>query len=227
MAAGFAPAAIVFVVITATLSSSRHANREVRMVANARPATIEDLDRIPDDGNRYELLNGVISMADAPTYRHQLTVRAVFLLINTWVEEFDLGETLFAPLDVVLDDQNSLQPDILYIDEQHLTIVRGAKVYGAPQLIVEVISPGSRSRDSVEKPMRYALAGSTEYWLVDPELETIAVFALVGNVYVERAAGDDGIIESTVLPGLTFSAETIFATVNDRMGRTLTVQPNE
>ena len=197
------------------------------MVAHARPSTIEDLDRIPDDGNRYELLNGVISMADAPTYRHQITVRAVFRLIDRWVADQDLGDTVFAPVDVVLDDHNSLQPDILYIDEQHLTMVRGAKVYGAPQLIVEVISPGSRSRDSVEKPMRYALAGATEYWLVDPELETIAVFALVGNVYVERAAGDGGIVESTVLPGLTFSAETIFATVNDRMGRTLPIRPSE
>ena len=152
------------------------------MVANARPSTIEDLDRIPDDGNRYELLNGVISMANAPTYRHQITSRTVFRLIDRWVDERDLGDTIFAPVDVVLDGQNSLRPDILYIDEQHLKMVRGAKVYGAPQLIVEVISPGSRSRDSVEKPMRYALAGAMEYWLVDPELETIAVFALVGNV---------------------------------------------
>ena len=99
-------------------------------------------------------------------------------------------------------------------------MVRRAKVYGAPQLIVEVISPGSRSRDSVEKPMRYALAGATEYWLVDPELETLAVFALVGNVYVERAAGEAGLIESTVLPGLIFSATKIFSSVNDRMRMT-------
>ena len=197
------------------------------MVANARHATITDLDAIPDDGNRYELLNGVISMADAPTYRHQLTVRAVFLLVNTWVEQHDLGDTIFAPVDIVLDDHNSLQPDILFIDTQHLTMVRNGKVYGTPQLIVEVISPGSRSRDSVEKAIRYAVAGATEFWLIDPELETVAVFALVGNVYVERAAGDDGVVESTVLPGLTISASTIFATVNDRMGRTLTVRPDE
>ncbi len=196
------------------------------MVANARPSTIEDLDRMPDDGNRYELLNGVIWTADAPTYRHQLTVRAIFRLIDRWTDEHGLGDTLFAPVDVVLDDQNALQPDIFYIDDEHLTMVRGAKVYGAPQLIVEVISPGSRNRDSVERPMRYALAGATEYWLVDPELETVAVFALVGNVYVERAAGDAGMIQSTVLPGLTFRAATIFSTVNDRMGRTFT-QPSD
>ena len=93
-------------------------------------------------------------------------------------------------------------------------------MYGAPQLIIEAISPGSRDWESVEKPMRYALAGATEYWPVDPELETVAVFALVGNVHVERAAGDAGLIEATVLPGLTFSAATIFATLIDRMGRT-------
>ncbi len=197
------------------------------MVADARVSTIEDLDRIPDDGNRYELLNGVISTADAPTYRHQITVRAVFRLIDRWVDDQDLGDTIFAPVDVVLDDQNSLQPDILFIDAQHLTMVRGAKVYGAPQLIVEVISPGSRSRDSVEKPMRYALAGATEYWLVDPELETFSVFALVENVYVERAAGEDGIVESMVLPGLRINAETDFATVNHRMGKRFPIRSDE
>ncbi len=133
------------------------------MVANARQATIADLDAIPEDGNRYELLNGVITMAAAPTWKHQLVSRGIFRLIDQWVSELGAGDTIYAPVDVVLDGRDVVQPDILYLDEEHLTNVRGARVHGAPQLVVEVISPTSRSRDSVEKPMRYAQAGAGEY----------------------------------------------------------------
>ena len=96
------------------------------MVANPSWATIKDLDAIPEDGNRYELLNRAIWMADAPTYQHQMTVRTLFRLIDRWTDRHGLGDTLFVPVDIVLDDQNSLQPDILSINEQYLTMVRGA-----------------------------------------------------------------------------------------------------
>ena len=190
------------------------------MVANARRATIADLDAIPDDGNRYELLNGVITMAAAPTWKHQLVSRAVFRLIDRWAVQIDAGDTLYAPVDVVLDNRDVVQPDIIYVDESHLIDVRGGRVYVAPQLVVEVISPTSRGRDSVVKPVRYAQAGAREYWLVDPELETIAIFTLIETLYVERAANDDGTISSVVLPGLTVDPGTVFAEVNERMRRT-------
>ena len=190
------------------------------MVTSTRRATIRDLDAIPDDGNQYELLNGVITMAAAPTWKHQLTSRAIFLLINGWVEQHGLGDTLFAPVDVILDDENVLQPDLIFVDEVHLANVRSGRLRGTPQLIVEVISPTSRSRDSVEKPMRYALAGAAEYWLVDPQLETVAVFTLMDSLYGELPPDADNVIHSAVLPGLTVRPTELFAAVDERMSRT-------
>lgn len=197
------------------------------MVANIRAASIEDLDAIPDDGRVYELLNGVISMAAAPTYRHQIACRTIFRLIDAWVAERGIGETLFAPVDVVLDCYDVVQPDIVYIDSTHLTTVRDGRIFGPPQLIVEVISPTSRSRDSVEKAIRYAIAGATEYWLVDPQLEAIAVFSLIESVYVERAGDDKGIVASVVLPGLEIDPTAIFATVNESIRRTYGPSPGD
>ena len=190
------------------------------MVANARQATIADLDAIPEDGNRYELLNGVISMTAAPTWKHQLVSRDVFRLIDQWVSGRGGGDTMYAPVDVVLEGRNVVQPDILYLDDEHLINVRGTRVHCAPQLVVEVISPTSRSRDSVEKPMHYARAGAGEYWLIDPQLETAALFTLLETIYVERAANDDGTISSVVLPGLSLDPVALFARVNERMRRT-------
>lgn len=197
------------------------------MVASIRRFTIHDLDAMPEDGNRYELLNGVITMAAAPTWKHQLVSRAIFRLIDRWVEEHSLGDTLFAPVDVVLDDENVLQPDIIFIDEAHLPSVRGGRVYGAPQLIVEVLSPTSRNRDSVEKPMHYALAGAAEYWLVDPQLETISVFTLIDSLYVERPRGEDALIHSAVLSGLVINPPDIFTAVDERMSRTTRTESDE
>ena len=182
-----------------------------------------DLDAMPDDGNRYELLNGTISLIVTPTWQHQLVSREVFLPLDRWVEQIGDGDTLYAPIDVVLANRDVVQPDVLYVDEEHLIHVRGGRVYVVPQLVVEIISPTSRSRDSVEKPMRYAQAGATEYWLVDPQLETIAVVTLIETIYVERAANDDGTISSVVLPNLTLDPAAIFARVNDRMRRTTQV----
>ncbi|CAA9541857.1 MAG: hypothetical protein AVDCRST_MAG33-91 [uncultured Thermomicrobiales bacterium] len=182
-----------------------------------------DLDAMPDDGNRYELLNGTISLIVTPTWQHQLVSREVFLPLDRWVEQIGDGDTLYAPIDVVLANRDVVQPDVAYVDEEHLIHVRGGRVYVAPQLVVEVISLTSRSRDSVEKPMRYAQAGTTEYWLVDPLLETIAVVTLIETLYVERAPNDDGTISSVVLSGLTLDPAAIFARVNDRMRRTTQV----
>lgn len=190
------------------------------MVANAHQATIADLDAIPDDGHRYELLNGVITMTAAPTWKHQLVARGVFRLIDQWVSERGIGDTMFPPVDVVLDGRHVVQPDILYLDDEHLANVHGNRVDCAPQLVVEVISPTSRSRDAVEKPMRYAQAGASEYWLIDPQLETAALFTLLETVYVERAANDDWTLASVVLPGLTLDHVAMFAAVDDRMRKT-------
>ena len=184
------------------------------MVIQSRPATLADLDKTPDDGRIYELLDGEIIVSAAPTWKHQIVSRMLDRLIDGGVVENDSGIALTAPVDVVLDDEIDLQPDLLYVGPDNSGRVRNGRFHGAPDLLVEVISPTSRNRDATVKPMRYARPGVRESWLVDPDLRTFVIFALAGDVYVEREAELDGSFVSGVLTGLRVEPEAVFAAVD-------------
>ena len=124
------------------------------------------------------------------------------------------GIALTAPVDVVLNEENALQPDLIYVESVNPGRVRDGRFRGAPDLAVEIISPTSRTRDATLKAMRYALAGVREFWLADPDLRTIAVFELNGDQYVERLPGSEGVFDSGVLGGLRLDPATVFAAVD-------------
>ncbi len=186
------------------------------MVANARRATIADLDAMPDDGRIYELLNGEISMAAAPTWRHGVTVLAIRDVLHAWVRPSRLGVVQVAPIDVILDDDNVVQPDVIFVERSQLSSAASGRYIGAPTLAVEVVSPTSRGRDSVQKSQRYARAGIREFWLVDPDNRTFDIYTLVDDFYQPVPLLTDGRIESVVLPGLIFDPADIFAEVDDQ-----------
>ncbi|CAA9568038.1 MAG: hypothetical protein AVDCRST_MAG33-2242 [uncultured Thermomicrobiales bacterium] len=181
------------------------------MVAQTRPATLEDLAATPDDGRIYELLNGEIVVSAAPTWKHQVVLQMLNRSIDGWVVQHGTGIALTAPVDIVLDAENVLQPDLLYVGPDNPGRVRNGRFHGAPDLAVEIISPTSRNRDATVKAMRYALAGIREFWLVDPDLRTIALFELDGTFYTERAPESDGVFVSGVLTGLRLDPASVFA----------------
>ncbi len=139
---------------------------------------------LPDDGHRYELVDGVLYMAPAPNIRHQNAVLEVASHFRTHVKLTGLGQVLTAPTDVQLAVDTVVQPDVIVILKEHLDRMKETRIVGAPDLVVEVASPGTITYDRREKYDTYALHGVSEYWLVDPKYQTVEVLTLENGRYV-------------------------------------------
>ncbi len=157
---------------------STMAATQVSFPARARPFTAADLDVLPDDGRRYELIDGVLIVSPAPSYPHQRAASNLHVLLRSaCTDEF---EVLFAPLDINLADDTVLEPDLLVARRADFTH-RGLPT--APTLAVEVLSPSTRRIDLTVKLARYQDAGCPSYWVVDPEVPSVQVFTLAGDQY--------------------------------------------
>lgn len=184
------------------------------MVAQTRPATLEDLAATPDDGRTYELIDGEIVVSAAPTFRHQFVSQLMNAHLFDWFREHAIGLVAAAPLDVVLATGQTLQPDLLYIADDNPGEIVDGRFHGAPDLVVEIVSPTSRSRDSIVKPMRYARFGVREFWLIDPDHRSISAYDLDDDLFTERLADADGLLSSGVMVGLRVDPEALFAEVD-------------
>ncbi len=134
--------------------------------------------------NRYiELSEGKLIMPPHPTRSHQRAVEELFVRLRTFVQENELGEVHVAPLPVRLWPGKIREPDVFFIAREHSDRI-GEQFFGVPDLVMEVTSSGTRRTDRVEKLVEYAQAGVEEYWIVDPEAQTIEVFELLQGAYV-------------------------------------------
>jgi Uma2 family endonuclease len=166
------------------------------------PLTRADLDRLPDDGRRYELIDGVLLVSPAPAIRHQIVAGNLSDLLRRACPPDRLA--LFAPVDVVLGTDTVLQPDLVVaakedFGEQDLPV--------APLLAVEVLSPSTRRIDVMLKFSRYESAGCPAYWVVDPDTPSLIAWELQDGAYVQvaKATGDEAVrltspYEVTVVP---------------------------
>lgn len=146
--------------------------------------TYEDYCRLPEDGWIYEVIEGELLMSQAPRMLHQRSKGKIFAALLAFTEKNEAGLVLDAPHDVLLPGLNTnVQPDILFVARERLDIVKPEHTVGAPDLIVEVISPWNWNADRQKKFNIYARAGVKEYWIVDPEVRTIELFFLRGNQY--------------------------------------------
>lgn len=167
--------------------------------------TYADYAALPDDGQRYQLVEGELLITQSPTSWHQWTAGRLFTALTQHVETHALGKVLFAPLDVVLDDRTVVQPDILFIATMRASILQDANVRGAPDLCVEILSPGSESFDRVRKLGLYACLGVAHYWIVDIAARSIEEYVLHGDVYrVRSVSSNDHDFCPAAFPGLTF-----------------------
>jgi Uma2 family endonuclease len=139
--------------------------------------TEHDYFNLPDAARIIELSNGELIMPPPPTPRHQIAVRKLAFVLNTYVEAHDLGAVLFAPVAVRLWEGQIREPDVLFVSKEHAARI-GEKMCGVPDWVAEVVSPGTRHTDEVEKLDEYRQAGVAEYWLVGPEARTVRVYAL-------------------------------------------------
>ena len=140
--------------------------------------TYQDFLTFPDDGNRYEIIDGARYMTPSPTPRHQRALRDLGIALINFTTERNLGEVLFAPIDVVLSESNVVEPDLVFIRKDRKDIITDKFISGPPDLIVEVLSKSTRKTDLRAKMRLYERFAVGEYWIVDPEAESIQVHEL-------------------------------------------------
>lgn len=172
--------------------------------------TYDDLALMPDDGNRYELLDGEIVMSPAPNADHFTVARHLFRLLDAWVVARQLGEAGFAPFDVRLDESTTVQPDVWFLSNERAARFQFGAMEGAPDLAVEVVSPSTIQRDGVDKLRLYATLGVREYWLVDPAARTFQGFALADGV-ATVIMHDGATFRSIVVEGFAVDLGALFA----------------
>jgi Uma2 family endonuclease len=122
---------------------------------------------LPPDGNRYEVIDGVLYMSTAPSFFHQWIVRQLLLLLHEQVDRAGRGTTIMAPIGVFMPGCDPVQPDLLVVSAADRGIIRGGRIEGVPALLVEVQSPSSVGYDDRVKRQAYARAGVPEYWIVN------------------------------------------------------------
>ncbi len=172
--------------------------------------TYSDYLLLPED-RRYQLFDGDLFMTPAPTTSHQRISRNIEFLLHMHVSERGLGEILDAPCDVVLSQVDVVQPDILFVSRERASIVREAGLFGAPDLVVEILSPATVARDREVKPKLYARHGTRELWIVDPEARTIEVHVNQGEGFRCMATyAPPEELRSPLLPDLSVPLEKVF-----------------
>ncbi|MBZ5564511.1 MAG: Uma2 family endonuclease [Acidobacteriia bacterium] len=131
--------------------------------------TYEDLCALPNDGKRYEIIEGELFVTPAPRSLHQVVVANLHLALGQFVKSQGLGRVFLAPLDVVLSEFDVVEPDLLYISKAHGSRLTEANLRGAPDLAIEVLSETSAKLDRTAKLKLYARFGVQEYWIIDPD----------------------------------------------------------
>jgi len=175
--------------------------------------TYDDFVLFPDDGKRHELIDGEHYVTPSPNMRHQQISMNLVLLIGNWLEQQPRGRLFHAPFDVVFSKYDVVEPDLLYVSNERSTVLTAPNVQGAPDLVIEIGSPGTRKRDETIKRNLYGRSGVTEYWFVDPDIDVIRVYRPSGEAFgrpieLSREAGD--LLTTKLLPGLELPLGRIF-----------------
>ncbi len=175
--------------------------------------TIADLEIMPDDENRYELMEGELIVSRAPSLTHQRILKNLLTTIDDYLEQTPLGE-VFATPGVIFDELNSAIPDIAFVSrERGALIASGEHIKGAPELMVEIVSPGSENarRDCVVKRQVYGKHGVQAYWIVDPENRAVEIYRLQQkSLELFTTLVDQDELTSPLLPQLSFPVAKIF-----------------
>ncbi|MCK4411026.1 Uma2 family endonuclease [Candidatus Bipolaricaulota bacterium] len=174
--------------------------------------TYTDYKSLPEsETDRYELLQGELVMVPSPNWLHQSILKRILLFIDDYVTSHGLGEVRFAPLDIVLSEEVVLQPDIFFISRERSEIIADEGVHGAPDLVVEITSPGTKARDQTLKRTLYARHGVKEYWIVDPEAKTVEVLTLEEKGFeLFSAYKGTELLNSPLLKGLAIDLRKVF-----------------
>jgi Uma2 family endonuclease len=175
--------------------------------------TYDDFLHFPDDGKRHEIIGGDHLVTPSPNTKHQRIVGQLYFALVAYLRNNRAGEVFVAPFDVVLSDRDIVQPDLLYISRERSSVITEKHVHGAPDLVVEILSPGAPGIDEITKRDLYESCGVHEYWVVDPELDTISIDRRVEGAFVrsaELATGKDDELTTPLLPGFSVKVAEVF-----------------
>jgi Uma2 family endonuclease len=145
--------------------------------------TYEDYVLLPNDGKRYEILEGELTVTPAPSTKHQTASVNLLVLLSQYIKERDLGKLFHAPIDLILESTSVLQPDLLFVSKARQHIITERAIEGVPDLVVEILSPTTSRTDRVTKAQIYARHSVPVYWIVDPEREVIEIYLLEADGY--------------------------------------------
>ena len=182
------------------------------VMVTALKLTVHHLDALPDDDNRYELIDGELFVSKAPGIIHQRPLGRLFYRLTNYLNDNPVGEVILGP-GVVFDSYDAVIPDLLFVAAGREYIITDRGLIDAPDLVVEVLSPGETNseRDREIKRQLYSQRGVREYWIVDPQLKAIEVYRQQGNLLVLEATlrGSDA-LTSSLLPNFSCAVSEIF-----------------
>jgi Uma2 family endonuclease len=175
--------------------------------------SIDEYADLPDDGKRYEIIDGVLHVTPAPAPRHQRISRNLETLLIRALQDTGQGEVFDAPIDVVLDRHTVVQPDILFIRSERLGIIGEKNIEGPPDLVIEILSPSTRRTDVLLKGTTYARFGVASYWIVDPDLDRVELYRLdpsTASYTLAAMVSSPAVAAPEELPGLSIPLAEVF-----------------
>ena len=173
--------------------------------------TYEDYLHLPDDGKRYQIIEGELFVVPAPIPYHQDILGNLLVILRNFVDRHKLGKVYCAPCDIILSNEDVVQPDIFFISEERKHIISDKNIQGTPDFIVEILSPYTLKLDKIQKRKLYQRFKVKEYWLVDPERKEVEALVLKGEDFESLGVfrGGDS-FESPLLKGLRLGLKDIF-----------------
>ncbi len=176
--------------------------------------TNADLEAVPDDGNRYELIDGELHVSSAPAYIHQVILRRILIAFGNYLNEHPIGEIL-SGVGLVFDEYNGVIPDLVIVsNERTRTALVGGRFRAAPEIVIEILSPGASNerRDRHLKRSLYASRGVDEYWIVDPENRSIEIHRrdAAGNLVFGQSLRQGDELTCALIPGFSLRVDTLF-----------------
>jgi Uma2 family endonuclease len=173
--------------------------------------TYEDYTLLPDDRNRYEILDGELNVTPWPTTKHQTVSVNLLGLLHRYAREHGVGKLFSAPIDVILGESSIVQPDLIFISQERTEIITEKNVQGAPDLIIEILSPNTAKVGRLTKMQLYLRHGIKHYWLVDPDAKTLEVYKLEsGRYHVVGGFEKDDTFKPELFPGLEIKLSEIW-----------------
>lgn len=174
--------------------------------------TYSDYKDFPEDGKRYEILEGRLLMVPSPFTPHQRVSFELSLQLGLHIKRKDMGVIFCAPYDVVLSEVTVVQPDIIYVSKENSKIITEENIKGVPDLVIEIVSKTSKKNDETTKKMIYAQSNIKEYWIVYPESKELKVYAEPEKGYfLWKSFSKEDLLSTPTFPDLNLTLNDIFA----------------